>query len=106
LEDALYKEKFSKKPLEETTLQLKTYDGQLLEVKGTITVQVVQGTSKALLPLIVVHWTKSFGKGLAEIPTCSWTRSRSTNCMRESTRLEAILDKYQHVFKDLTLQQC
>ena len=51
----VYKEKFTKKPLEETSLQLKTYDGQLLEVKGTIIVQVVQGTSKALLPLIVVN---------------------------------------------------
>ena len=43
----LYLAKFKSKPLQSSSVRLKTYDGQLLVVKGSISVEVVHGRSKA-----------------------------------------------------------
>ena len=97
ISEKVWKEQLSAVPLCNTEVQLWTYTGEPLKVKGEVQVTAAHNDQMEKLPLLVVQGDRPslFGKNWLRELRLNWSEIRKV-----TTELEGLLSKYSGLFQD------
>ena len=86
--------------LQETTLKLRTYTGETLQIHGAITVDVTYNDQTVTLPLLVVEGTRPSLVGRDWLTKIRLDWGNICNIQANPTWPQKVLDKHKSVFQD------
>jgi len=95
--ETIFRRLWPSRPLQPTTVQLKTYSGELLPVLGTVQVHVSHGNQTANLPLLVVQTDgpSLLGRNWLEKLQLDWQQIHQVH----GSALDAVLHHHSEVFQ-------